>query len=401
MVDLEGFSIGSLDIGDLAIKVRYRRRGYGEACFRVARPRQQRLSSPQQQRRQHRKATEHFSCSTKRPPSLRNQDTPETCQGSQLRGGQKRSPTLPTVFGSTPSENEWPTGGREARKNDDDDDDEKYFDGTGLLVWPGSRLLASFLVDQLGARRLFPPANGSLPGCWCERCSTTCGEMPLIPVVGGQKVSTIITTTTTPEHCERRDELTTTSMFNDGNSTCGNVECGGEKLLPATGEIESAATEIRHTKHPATGTVNGGGCRAETRTKATHPAAQNCGSGIVTLERTVRRPASRAVLELGAGTGICGMAASLALDCSVIMTDRRDDVLDNLRENVRLNGLSQKAQVVRLAWGGASTETRELPSEIRKQSPFEVRSSGCRAAGLSKGLETLWVMAVGHATQCA
>lgn len=57
------------------------------------------------------------------------------------------------------------------------------------------------------------------------------------------------------------------------------------------------------------------------------------------------------------------------------MTDRRDDVLANLRENIGLNGLEQRAKVVQLAWGGRECETRDLPTEIRSQSPFKVRHS--------------------------
>lgn len=170
----------------------------------------------------------------------------------------------------------------------------------------------------------------------------------------------------------------TTSMYN-GNNTCGNVECAGKKLLPATGEIEAATTEIRHTIPPVTGAINGGGCRVGGRPKVTHPVVQKCGGcGVMALEKIIGRPEPQAVLELGAGTGICGIAASLALGCPVIMTDRRNDILANLRENIKLNGLSQRAQVVRLAWGGTASETREFPSEIREQSPFKVRASGCR-----------------------
>lgn len=44
--------------------------------------------------------------------------------------------------------------GEEACQEDGNNGDRG--DGTGLLVWPGSRLLASFLVDPLGARRCFP-----------------------------------------------------------------------------------------------------------------------------------------------------------------------------------------------------------------------------------------------------
>lgn len=79
-------------------------------------------------------------------------------------------------------------------------------------------------------------------------------------------------------------------------------------------------------------------------------------------------------LELGAGTGICGIAASMMLGWSVILTDRRNDVVDNLRGNVRLNALEQKAQVRRLAWGGTS---QGIPCDILEQAPFKVNTVRC------------------------
>lgn len=78
-------------------------------------------------------------------------------------------------------------------------------------------------------------------------------------------------------------------------------------------------------------------------------------------------------MEVGAGTGICGIVACMVLGCPVILTDRCDHVLDNLRENVRLNGLSERVAVTRLAWGGE--RDFELPVEIREDELFKVRCS--------------------------
>lgn len=61
-------------------------------------------------------------------------------------------------------------------------------------------------------------------------------------------------------------------------------------------------------------------------------------------------------------------------DTKVILTDRRDDVLANLRENVELNGLAQRGYVAQLAWGGRERETGEIPAEIWNQSPFKVQT---------------------------
>ncbi|CAM9865019.1 unnamed protein product, partial [Hapterophycus canaliculatus] len=140
-------------------------------------------------------------------------------------------------------------------------DDEKDFDGTGLLVWPGSRALASFLASLSSMGMVWPPGLVDQPGS-----------------------------------------------------------------ISPTGERRRTAASVR---------------------------------------------SSRTVLELGAGTGICGIVASLSLGCSIISTDRKKDVLDNLRENIRLNGLASKAKVVQLAWGDGAL--RKLPSEIREQSPFKVK----------------------------
>lgn len=372
------YSIGSLDVGHLSILVRYRRRCYDDASFFIAKSRQQPLSL--QQRWQHRQAMEFIPCTIKRAPCLPNQDT-EICQECR-RGGHNESFASPTEYGSTSYAAKRLIGGRATQNYDDDDDD--CFDGTGLLVWPGSRLLASFLVDPLGARRFFPCAIDSLSNCCRERhsttrvCSSVRGETSL-HAVGGQDLSTA---TLTWGHCTRRDELMTTSTH-DESSTCDIAVCGGKKLLPANIEVEVTTTAIGHTTPQAMDTKDGRSCCAVTRTKATYVASQTLDDtyGMVALEGTVRRPTSPTVLELGAGTGICGMAASLALGCPVIVTDRKKDVLANLQENIKLNGLGHTAQVVRLAWGGGARETRELPEQIWEQSPFKVRAPGCRVAG--------------------
>lgn len=89
-------------------------------------------------------------------------------------------------------------------------------------------------------------------------------------------------------------------------------------------------------------------------------------------ERGRRR---KAILELGAGTGICGMAACSILGWPVIMTDREDDVIGNLKNNVALNGMEYSARVVRLEWGegrGGGVE-KGLPAEVEEQKPFQAR----------------------------
>lgn len=90
-----------------------------------------------------------------------------------------------------------------------------------------------------------------------------------------------------------------------------------------------------------------------------------------------RKLPSKPVLELGAGTGICGMVASRALGCPVILTDRRGDVIDNLNRNVELNGMERSSvRVVRLEWGGGGGDPDNdtgVPCEVKEHSPFQAR----------------------------
>jgi predicted nicotinamide N-methyase len=62
---------------------------------------------------------------------------------------------------------------------------------------------------------------------------------------------------------------------------------------------------------------------------------------------------SRSVLELGCGVGVVGFTAAM-LGGNVTMSDFNDDVLRNVKEGLRMNGLEvdrSAVQVVRLEWG--------------------------------------------------
>ncbi|CAB1116128.1 unnamed protein product [Ectocarpus sp. CCAP 1310/34] len=187
--------------------------------------------------------------------------------------------------------------------------DDSNFDGTGLHVWPGSRLLARFLAEPSGARRLFPQFVTRQPGC--------------APPLHG-----------------------------------GGSSCDGQ-----TGDMRATSSSNRKMTPSAEAAADG---RRESSPRPRHRTAPHQDSRCVAVDQSSAPPT---VLELGAGTGVCGMAASLSLGCSVVLTDRRSDILENLRKNINLNGLATRARVVRLEWGRKS---RSCPAEIRELSPFKV-----------------------------
>lgn len=195
-----------------------------------------------------------------------------------------------------------------------DDGNEACCDGTGLLVWPGSRLLASFLADPLGARRFFPQALAT--SRWDsgkERRSTRrngCDGSSLVDE--GQNV---MDPSTTPGPYERHDELILPGP---------NGEIDGRKHVflanrPLQGKgVTAGGLAIKQTMPPATEPVHGDDFSAASQSADTHRASQKIGElGAAPCRRTTRRTASSVVLELGAGTGICGMVASLSFGCQV------------------------------------------------------------------------------------
>ncbi|CAM9968297.1 unnamed protein product, partial [Choristocarpus tenellus] len=72
------------------------------------------------------------------------------------------------------------------------------------------------------------------------------------------------------------------------------------------------------------------------------------------------------ILELGAGAGICGIVAAKALACPVLLTDKDEGVLENLRYNVTLNELQSSVKVMKLDW------TSSVPMEVKESAPFKV-----------------------------
>jgi len=68
------------------------------------------------------------------------------------------------------------------------------------------------------------------------------------------------------------------------------------------------------------------------------PAAKTVGA---ILSANPERVRGKAVLELGCGTGLSGIVAAKC-GAHVLFTDKRDppEILDNCKENCRLNGLT-------------------------------------------------------------
>eukprot|EP00698_Gefionella_okellyi_P010172 TRINITY_DN2622_c0_g1_i1.p1 TRINITY_DN2622_c0_g1~~TRINITY_DN2622_c0_g1_i1.p1 ORF type:complete len:245 (-),score=35.73 TRINITY_DN2622_c0_g1_i1:17-751(-) len=77
--------------------------------------------------------------------------------------------------------------------------------------------------------------------------------------------------------------------------------------------------------------------------------------------------AAKSCVELGAGTGRCGLLAGFTAS-SVVLTDNNEIILDLLRQNVELNAsafqhMKTLPGVVNLNWGSSIAGVREFPSD--------------------------------------
>jgi predicted nicotinamide N-methyase len=57
------------------------------------------------------------------------------------------------------------------------------------------------------------------------------------------------------------------------------------------------------------------------------------------------------VLELGSGTGLCGLAVALLGARQVVLTDYNDPAMELLADNVALNGMQERCTCRKLTWG--------------------------------------------------
>ncbi|KAG5192625.1 putative methyltransferase-domain-containing protein, partial [Tribonema minus] len=68
----------------------------------------------------------------------------------------------------------------------------------------------------------------------------------------------------------------------------------------------------------------------------------------------------RGLIELGAGTGACGLLAAKLCGIRTLLTDGEEGALHQLRANVRLNGVEGTTQVQRLAWSDPVANLRHM-----------------------------------------
>ncbi len=177
------------------------------------------------------------------------------------------------------------TGAAAARTNNDEEEDNKRFDGTGLLVWPGSRLLASFLVDPSGACRLLPQVFTSGLGHRGATRPTAISDGPRVEnVLAGEGQTILSSSDLAPGPCKRHNGP-------------------GDRLLP-----------------PHRGAcLDQGFVLPEENRMALTPDSKVLNEQAPVVDITTREAAqvSPAMLELGAGTGVCSIAASLKFGCPV------------------------------------------------------------------------------------
>lgn len=61
--------------------------------------------------------------------------------------------------------------------------------------------------------------------------------------------------------------------------------------------------------------------------------------------------AGKRVLELGSGTGLCGITLALLGATEVVLTDYNDDAVALLAENAAKNGVQARCRAYKLTWG--------------------------------------------------
>lgn len=268
------------------------------------------------------------------------------------------------------------------------------FDKTGLMVWPASLLLSRFIAKALGGyskrlHSLFSNIFGYIPNPPGHDISNNSnendegkyGHPPRPDFDAGNALA------------EENNKLRARRGNQVGSNPTDKSVHAYCSCLQQRGGPANSVKRSREYGHGADPTPNLAGGRMEPMRKvdaaptlqrlSAAPSCPSCSLECAIPLPHVSKGNTRATaLELGAGTGVCGLTAAIAIGCPVLLTDRRCDVLENLRANVVLNGLEDRVQVVRLAWGRPGDSA--LSREIENEAPFEVSNSAGERSSVCK-----------------
>lgn len=134
---------------------------------------------------------------------------------------------------------------------------------------------------------------------------------------------------------------------------------GQERLLQLTGRLFSSSTALLINSHPIT-IVEPGKQNLDKDGSLDGATGLNIWDGAIALAKYLEKHSTtivsgKSILELGAGTGVVGIAAALLDAHDVLLTDL-PYALDNLRHNVQLNlRESTVAAIQSLDWTSSST----------------------------------------------
>lgn len=81
---------------------------------------------------------------------------------------------------------------------------------------------------------------------------------------------------------------------------------------------------------------------------------------------------SRSVVELGSGTGLCGILAALLTDQLCVLTDGSEDSVEAIEASIEANGLGGRVTTVQLHWGDVPAVRALLDESHATQEGFEL-----------------------------
>lgn len=237
------------------------------------------------------------------------------------------------------------------------------FDRTGLHVWQGSLLLASFLADPIGgARNLLSCVMRNLPSVIRPPGSEAI-------FMGSMRGYELPTSLHYPIEGVALERPCKGGITRNHGTEKGRIESHEMKIYSGARGVQDCGCKSKIVGQLPQYTPDANGGPTHVRFRPNKYLNVFC-PDVAWQGETI--------LELGAGTGVCGMTAALALGCPVLLTDRLEDVLDNLRHNAVLNGLEHMVRVARVEWG--APENGGLPQEVRERAPFKVRDEQTRVS---------------------